>query len=98
MANYKVEGLNSAYEIWGFYGGDCEECRLKECDTDVSEVCIVFIIRLERISELGTVLAVTSNWSTLRRNTNYTERIRELGKILAVTSNWNTLRRNTNYM
>jgi hypothetical protein len=53
---------------------------------------------MERISELGTALAVTSNWSTLRRNTNYMERISELGTTLPVTSNWSMLRRNTNYM
>jgi hypothetical protein len=56
------------------------------------------IIRVERISELGTTLAVTSNRSILRRNTNYMERIGELGTTSAVTSNWSTLRRNTNYM
>jgi hypothetical protein len=42
---------------------------------------------MERISELGTALAVTSDWSTLRRNTNYMERIGELGTTLAVTAN-----------
>jgi hypothetical protein len=36
--------------------------------TDASEERIASIISVERISELGT-LAVTSNWSTLRRNT-----------------------------
>jgi hypothetical protein len=64
----------------------------------VSEECFVSIVRVKRISELGTTLAVTSNWNTLRRDTNYTERISELGTALAVTSNWNTLRRETNYM
>jgi hypothetical protein len=59
---------------------------------------IASIIRVKRISELGTTLAVTSNWSILRRNTNYMERIGEVGTTLAVTSNWSTLRRNTNYM
>jgi hypothetical protein len=37
--------------------------------TDVSEEYIASIIRVTRISELGTMLAVTSNRSTLRRNT-----------------------------
>jgi hypothetical protein len=37
--------------------------------TDVSEECSAFIIRVTRISELGTTLAVTSNRRTLRRNT-----------------------------
>jgi hypothetical protein len=37
--------------------------------TDVSEERITSIIRLTRICELGTTLAVTSNWRRLRRNT-----------------------------
>jgi hypothetical protein len=37
--------------------------------TDVSEEHIASIIRVRRISELGTMLPVTSNQSTLRRNT-----------------------------
>jgi hypothetical protein len=37
--------------------------------TDYSEECIASIIRLTRISELGT-FAVASKCSTLRRNTN----------------------------
>jgi hypothetical protein len=36
--------------------------------TDVSEERITSIIRVTRIGELGTTLAVTSNRSTLRRN------------------------------
>jgi hypothetical protein len=44
------------------------------------------------------MLAVTSNWSKLRRITKYMERISKLGTTLAVTSNWSTQRRNTNYM
>jgi hypothetical protein len=36
--------------------------------TDVSEEYSAFIIRVTRISELGTTLAVTSNRRTLRRN------------------------------
>jgi hypothetical protein len=39
--------------------------------TDVSEKHIFSIIRLTRIGELGTTLAVTSNWSKLRRTTGY---------------------------
>jgi hypothetical protein len=39
--------------------------------TDVSEERITYIIRVTRISELGTTLAVTSNCSTLRRNTKF---------------------------
>jgi hypothetical protein len=37
--------------------------------TNVSEEHIVTIIEVERISELQTTLAVTSNCSTLQRNT-----------------------------
>jgi hypothetical protein len=38
--------------------------------TDVLEVCIASIIRAAKIGELRTTLAVTSNRSTLRVNTN----------------------------
>jgi hypothetical protein len=38
--------------------------------TDTLEEHVSYIFRVERVSELGTVLAVTSNWSTLQRNTN----------------------------
>jgi hypothetical protein len=37
--------------------------------TDVSEELIAFFIRVTRVGELGTTLAVTSNRRTLRRNT-----------------------------
>jgi hypothetical protein len=37
--------------------------------TDVSEELSVSFIRVTRIGELGTTLAVTSNGSMLRRNT-----------------------------
>jgi hypothetical protein len=37
--------------------------------TDVSEEISASFIRVTRISELGTTLAVTSNQSTLQRNT-----------------------------
>jgi hypothetical protein len=37
--------------------------------TDVSEEHIASIIRVTRISDLGTTLVITSNRSTLRRNT-----------------------------
>jgi hypothetical protein len=36
--------------------------------TDVSEERSAYIIRVTRIGELGTTLAVTSNLRTLRRN------------------------------
>jgi hypothetical protein len=41
---------------------------------------------MERISDIGIALAVSSNRSILRRNTNYRERISELGTTLTVTS------------
>jgi demethoxyubiquinone hydroxylase (CLK1/Coq7/Cat5 family) len=43
--------------------------RMALVRTDVSEEHIASIIRVKRIGELGTTLAVTSNRSTLRRNT-----------------------------
>jgi hypothetical protein len=50
-----------------------EECRLgcyacDSCKNRVSEESIASIIRVIRIGELGTTLAVTSNRHTLRRN------------------------------
>jgi hypothetical protein len=39
--------------------------------TDVSEELIASIIRVTRIGELGTKLALTSNRSTLRRTTEW---------------------------
>jgi hypothetical protein len=38
-------------------------CHVVFVRTDVSEERVIFIIRVERSSELGTVLAVTSNWT-----------------------------------
>jgi hypothetical protein len=37
--------------------------------TGVTEECIASIIKVTRISDLGTTLALTSKRSTLRRNT-----------------------------
>jgi hypothetical protein len=45
-------------------------CRAAVVRTDVLEERIASIIRVERISELRTMLAVTSKWRTLLRNTN----------------------------
>jgi hypothetical protein len=66
----------SGYKIWGFHGGDYEECRLLGCyamwfllRTDVSEEPSASFIMVTRIGELGTTLAATSNRRTLRRNT-----------------------------
>jgi hypothetical protein len=41
------------------------------CKTDVSEELIASFIRVTRIGELGTTLAVTSNRRKLRRNTKH---------------------------
>jgi hypothetical protein len=62
-------------KIWGFHGRDYEEWRLLGCCvvalaiTDVSEERNASIIKVTRIGELGTTLAVTSNRRQLRRNT-----------------------------
>jgi hypothetical protein len=39
--------------------------------TDVSEECIASVIRVRKIGELGTMVAVTSNLPTLRRNSTF---------------------------
>jgi hypothetical protein len=44
-------------------------CRVALVRTDVSEELSASSIRVTRIGELGTTLAVTSNWCTLQRNT-----------------------------
>jgi hypothetical protein len=46
--------------------------------TDVSEELSTSFIRVTRIGELGTTLAVTSNRRTLRRNTKYSHRSENL--------------------
>jgi hypothetical protein len=43
--------------------------RVTPVGTDVSEERSASIIRVTRIGELGTTLAVTSNWRMLWRNT-----------------------------
>jgi hypothetical protein len=58
---------NSSCKISGFHGGDYEECRPLECAVwllltiDVSEERIASTIKMTRIGELGTTLAVTRN-------------------------------------
>jgi hypothetical protein len=42
--------------------------RVAAVRIDVSEERFASIIKVTRMSELGITLAVTSNWSTLRRN------------------------------
>jgi hypothetical protein len=74
MRNKKVE------RIWKkdlvTYSRYREKCRLLGCwamwlflRTDVWKEYVASIIRVTRIGEIGTTLAVTSNRSTLRRNT-----------------------------
>jgi hypothetical protein len=61
-------------KIWGFHGGGYEECRLLGSHrvafvwVEVSEERIASVIRLTRIVELATTLAVTTKLKTLRRN------------------------------
>jgi hypothetical protein len=40
-------------------------CHVALVKTDISEQCSTFIIRVTRICEIGTMLAVTSNWHML---------------------------------
>jgi hypothetical protein len=56
-------------------------CHVALVRTDVSEELSASIIRLTRIGELGTTLAVTSNRCTLRRNTK-----KKKYKILCISS------------
>jgi hypothetical protein len=46
-------------------------CRAALVRTNVSEELIASIIRIKRISELGTTLAVTNNQHMLQRNTKF---------------------------
>jgi hypothetical protein len=48
--------------------------RVALVKTEVSEELSASFIRVTRIGELGTTLAVTSNRRTLRRNTKYSRR------------------------
>jgi hypothetical protein len=54
--------------------------------TDVSEERRASIIRVTRIGEVGTTLAVTSNRRTLRRNNMYVGSCVVLGESLSVLS------------
>jgi hypothetical protein len=61
-------------KIWGFHGSDYRMPssvmwhHVALIRTDITEKCTASIVRVKRITELET-LAVTSNWSTLRRRT-----------------------------
>jgi hypothetical protein len=48
-------------------------CRVALVRTDVSAELGASTIKVTRIGELGTTLAVTSNRRTLRRNTDFTD-------------------------
>jgi hypothetical protein len=58
-------------KLFGVHGCDCGECRLQRCNavdlvrTNVSEECVAFMLRMERIRDLGTTLAVTTYWAGL---------------------------------
>jgi hypothetical protein len=54
--------------------------------TDVSEEPSTFFIRVTRISELGTTLAVTSNRRTLRTNTIYLVFLPSVHRLLVTAS------------
>jgi hypothetical protein len=49
--------------------------RVANVRTDVSEEPSASFIRVTRIGELGTMLAVTSNRRTLRRNTKFLKNV-----------------------
>jgi hypothetical protein len=55
--------------------------------TDVSEVPSPYIIKVKRISELGTTLAITSNRRTMRRNSMNFYAFRRSVRRLLVTAN-----------
>jgi hypothetical protein len=46
--------------------------------TDVSEELSAYFIRMTKIGEIGTTLAVTSNRRMLRRNTKFLRSVRQL--------------------
>jgi hypothetical protein len=61
----------TTYRLWRMASSGMLR-RVALVRTDVSEELSAFFIRVTRIGELGTALAVTSNWRTLRRNTSET--------------------------
>jgi hypothetical protein len=67
MKNGIFRDIKKSCKIWGHHGGDYEESLLLSWYVvwlwlDVSEECSVFFISVRRIGELGTNLAITSNW------------------------------------
>jgi hypothetical protein len=63
-------------KIWDFHGGDYEEWRILGCyavwllqEPPFRRNLATSFVRVTRIGELGTTLAVASNRRTLRRNT-----------------------------
>jgi demethoxyubiquinone hydroxylase (CLK1/Coq7/Cat5 family) len=59
--------------------------------TDVSEEPIASIIRMKWIGELGTKLAVTGNWRTLRKNTKSVRRLLVTANVVPSSPNHLTL-------
>jgi hypothetical protein len=69
-------------KIWGFHDNDYEEWRLLGCyavwlvlRTEVSEELSASFIRVTRIGELGTTLAVTNDQHTLQRHTKWERKL-----------------------
>jgi hypothetical protein len=54
--------------------------------TDVPEELSAFFIRVTRVGELGTTLAITSNRRTLRRNTKSIPSLRSVCRLLVTAS------------
>jgi predicted hotdog family 3-hydroxylacyl-ACP dehydratase len=61
-------------------------CRVALVRTDVSEELSASFIRVTRIGELGTTLAVTSNRRTLRRNTKALVFLHSVRRLLVTAS------------
>jgi hypothetical protein len=66
-------------EIWGFHGGDYEECRLLGCDAVWPLYELTFRRNVSppssgwQVGELGTTSTVTRNWSALRKSTDWSD-------------------------
>jgi hypothetical protein len=78
------ENSRNPCKTWSLHGGDYDECRLQGCDVvwllwePTFRRTYHLIITVERISELGR--ALTSNWSTLRRNNTF---LRNVGSYMS---------------
>jgi hypothetical protein len=65
-----VDKSQLSIRLYTYYTGMLHHVALVR--VGVSEECSASIIRVARIGELGTMLAVTSNWRMLQRNTMWT--------------------------